>query len=123
MHLHGLQLCFRGCEASALFPYADELTGEDAHVLVCLLSLGWISLRAFGGLEDEGFGFSVGGFEHLDVAVELADVLADEGVAFSFLAQHMRGALGGRVSIRTHLLLGRGFPDETADGLHSGRVR
>jgi len=43
------------------------------------------------------------GFELLDVAVEFADVLADEGVAFALL------------------FLGCGLPQETSDGLHGGR--
>lgn len=42
-------------------------------------------MRALGGLEDEGLGFGVGGFEHLNVTIELADVLADESIAFAFL--------------------------------------
>lgn len=32
---------------------------------------------------DQRFGFLLRGFELLDVAVEFADILADEGVAFT----------------------------------------
>jgi hypothetical protein len=42
-------------------------------------------LGAFGGLLDQRFGFLLRGFELLDVAVEFADILADEGVAFTLL--------------------------------------
>jgi len=52
-----------------------------------LLGHGWVAGGAFGGLLDEGFGFLFRGFELLDVAVEFADVLADEGVAFALLGE------------------------------------
>ena len=42
---------------------------------------------------DEGFGFLFRGFELLDVAVEFADVLADEGVAFALLGGWLEGKM------------------------------
>jgi hypothetical protein len=68
-----------------LFPDADEFAGEDADVLVGLFGHCGLALGAFGGLLDERFGFLLRGFELLDVAVEFADILADEGVAFTLL--------------------------------------
>jgi hypothetical protein len=73
-----------------LFPDADEFAGEDADVLVGLLGHGGVALGAFGGLLDERFGFLFCCFELLDVAVEFADVLADEGVAFALLGRVRR---------------------------------
>lgn len=70
-----------------MLSYAQEFAREDADVLVGLLGHGWVSLRAFGGLLDERFGFLFGRFELLDVAVEFADVLADEGIAFALLGE------------------------------------
>jgi hypothetical protein len=74
-----------------LFPDADEFAGEDADVLVGLLGHGGVALGAFGGLLDERFGFLFCCFELLDVAVEFADVLADEGVAFALLERVREG--------------------------------
>jgi hypothetical protein len=49
-------------------------------------------LGALGGLLDEGFCFLLRRFELLDVAVEFAHVLADEGVAFALLCEGQRVA-------------------------------
>jgi len=68
-----------------LFPYADQLASEDADVLVGLLGHGGAFLGASGGLHDEVFGLLFGSLELLDVAVEFAHVLADEGIAFTLL--------------------------------------
>lgn len=85
MHLHAIELRLGRHEPVVLFPYADEFAGEDAHVLVGLLCHRRVALGAFGGLLDQRFGFLLRGFELLDVAVEFADILADEGVAFTLL--------------------------------------
>lgn len=68
-----------------LFSDAEEFFGEDAGFGAGLGGLRGVALGAFGGLEDEGFGFGFEGFEVLEVAVEFAGVAAEEGVAFSFL--------------------------------------
>jgi hypothetical protein len=83
--LHAIELRLGRHEPIVLFPYADEFAGEDADVLVGLLGHGGIALGAFGGLLDERLGFLFRGFELLDVAVEFADILADEGIAFALL--------------------------------------
>ena len=64
---------------------ADEFAGEDSDVLVCLFGHGGVALGAFVGLEDVGFCFLFSGFQGEDVAVEFADICADEGIAFPFL--------------------------------------
>jgi hypothetical protein len=76
-------------------------------------------LGAFGGLLDECFGFLFRGFELLDVAVEFADVLADEGVAFALLlgVLVMGGGMGWYGGL-AHLLFRRRLPEETPYGLH-----
>jgi len=68
-----------------LFPDANEFAGEDADILVGLLGHGGVALGAFGRLLDERLGFLFRSFELLDVTVELADVLPDEGIAFALL--------------------------------------
>ena len=68
-----------------MFPDANKLAGEDADVLVGLFGHGGVALGAFGRLLDERLGFLFGGFELLDVTVELADVLPHKGIAFSLL--------------------------------------
>jgi len=64
-----------------------------------LFGLRGITLGAFGGLEDQGFGLRVGGFEHVDVAIEFADILTDERVAFPFL-DRISGGNGGHMGGR-----------------------
>lgn len=85
MHLHTIELRLGRHETVVLFPYANQFASEDADVLVGLLGHGGVALGAFGGLLDKRLGFLFRGFELLDVAVEFADILADEGVAFALL--------------------------------------
>lgn len=47
--------------------------------------------------------FLLRSLELLDIAIELSDILAHEGIAFALL------------------LFGRGLPQETFNGLHSGQ--
>lgn len=80
-------------ETVGLLAALDELAGEVADFALGLLGLlvVWAeALGAFVGCEDEvfGFGFDCAGVE--DVAVDAADVLAEEGVAFA----HLRGGGG-----------------------------
>jgi hypothetical protein len=72
-------------------------------------------------LLDECFGFLLRGFELLDVAVELADVLSDEGVAFALLGRALVYCVETGLNGLGYLLLWRGLPQETSDGLHGGR--
>lgn len=50
-----------------------------------LFGLRGILLGAFGGLNYQVTGFGFDDFEVLDVAVDLAGILADERLAFPFL--------------------------------------
>ena len=104
-----------------MFPHADQFAGKDANVLVCLFSHGGVALSAFGGLHDEGFGLLLGRLQLLDVAVEFAHVLADEGVAFPLLLPV--NDLGGvHCSGVAYLLLWCRLPYETLDRLHRGQL-
>lgn len=64
---------------------AEELAGEYAGFGLGLGGLGGVALGAFRGLEDEGAGFGVEGFEVGEVAVEFAVVAADERFTFAAL--------------------------------------
>lgn len=72
---------------------ADQFAREGAGFFIGLRGLGRGALGAFGGLEDVGFRLLVEHFELDDVAVEFADVGADEGFAFAFLPGKLEGAL------------------------------
>lgn len=66
---------------------ADELAGKVADLLLGLLGARGVALGALVGLEDEVLGLVLDLLDGGDVAVELADVGADEGVAFSELGE------------------------------------
>lgn len=106
-----------------MFPDANQFASEDADVLVGLLGHGWVALGAFGRLLDEVLGFLLRGLELLNIAIELSDVLAHEGIAFALLWRLLdyRVEMGcGDVAL-SYLLFWRGLPQETFDGLHSGQ--
>ena len=103
---------------------ADELASKDACLGEGLLGLVWVSLGAFGGLEDEGFGLLLNRLELEDVSVELAGVVADQLVAFTELGVlKVSGgafwrAVGGE---QAYLCGGIGLPEDGSDRLHGER--
>ena len=80
-----LNTCYNALDRHVENGRADQLAREDADFLVRLFGHGGVALGALGGLQDQRFGFLLGLLEALDVAVELAHVLAHEGVAFALL--------------------------------------
>jgi len=103
--LHGdaVELRFGSGETLGRVAGADEFAGEDAGFLRGLLGLRRVALCAFRGRDDERAGFVFDGFEGCDVAVEFAEVLTDELVAFADLD------------------LGVRFEEDGFDGFHGDR--
>lgn len=64
---------------------ADQLHGEAADFFLSLLRAARVALAAAIGLEDEILGLGLDALDLGDVAVEFAEVGADEGVAFADL--------------------------------------
>jgi hypothetical protein len=110
-------------QSGPLFPHADELPREYPGFLSCLLCPRGVLLRAFRGLDDEALGLGLERLQVIDVAVEGADVLADKGIARSFLRDTLSERAVVRVPGCTYLLLGRRAPEEVLDGLHGAPGR
>ena len=79
-------------QSRALFSYPNQFPSEGSRFDGRLLSLGWVALAAFRGLDNEAFGLGIEGLELSHVTVEFARICADERVTFSHLCR--RGQLG-----------------------------
>ena len=64
---------------------AHQLEGEATDFFLCLLGAAGVALAALVGLYYEVLSLSLDALDLGDVAVKLADVGADEGVAFAIL--------------------------------------
>jgi hypothetical protein len=85
-------------QSATLFPYANELSSEYPYFLIGLLGHGGVALCALRRLEDKVPGLLLGHLKPLDIAIQLADVLSYEGIAFALL-------LGVRGTLETHVAL------------------
>lgn len=68
-----------------LFPHPNQLARKYPYFLGGLFGLGGIPLRTLVGADYEGSRFVLGGLQTSYLAVQRADILTDEGVAFPFL--------------------------------------
>lgn len=91
LHLDRVELGLGGDEAGRGLAGAYEFTGKVAGFFLGLLGSRGVALGALVGLDDEVPGLGLNLLDLSDVAVELANVGADEGVAFPKLECRREG--------------------------------
>lgn len=80
--MDAVELRFGGNESLGGPACADQLPRKVARLLGRLFRSRRVTLRPLVGLDDEVLGLGLNLLDLADVAVELADVGADEGVTF-----------------------------------------
>ena len=88
--MNALQLCFACCSSRTLFSHSDQFASEDPCVIHSLFRLRVVALATLRRLKYKVLGFRLGCFELLCVAVDLADIGADQSVAFAFLRRNQK---------------------------------